>query len=181
MGSIPTPGTITRRWLVPVPGVRLRRSAVAQSARPSGTIPTPGTINVRTGLGVGSFGMLHDIRRMMLSPTGVMAFVIGAGGGLFVMLSRAMAFQAVTLFLSIYAWAATSLVLGGDPMVAHGGVVVTVAAMISGALVSTMSVVAAILRWSRSDDIMLRLLWRDVAAALVGYGTLCIFPAGDIV
>jgi hypothetical protein len=127
VGSIPTPGTITRRWLVLAPQVVLRRSAVAQGARPSGTI------------------------------------------------------QAVTLFLSIYAWAATSLVLGGDPMVAHGGLVVTVAAMMSGALVSTMSVVAAILRWSRSDDITLRLLWRDVAAALIVYGTLCMFPAGDIV
>ena len=67
--------------------------------------------------------MLADIRRMVLSPTGALAFAVGSGFGLYVLLARDMAYQAVTLFLGIFAWAMTSLVLGGDPGFAHPNVV----------------------------------------------------------
>ena len=124
--------------------------------------------------------MLSDIRRMVLSPTGVLTLAIGAGCGLFVVLSRLMVYQTVTLFLSSYAWAATSLLLGGDPWVAYPDIVLTVVAAMSGTLLLAMSVVAAILRWSRSDEMTLQLRLRDVSAALLLYAALCLFPAGRL-
>jgi len=75
--------------------------------------------------------------------------------------------QAVTLILGLFAWAFTSLVLGGDPGFAHSNIVVTVAAIMSGTVLLMMSVLAAILRWSGSDEMTLQLLWRDVAVAIL--------------
>lgn len=181
MGSIPTPGTITRLGLVPVPRVELRHSAVARRARPSGSIPTPGTVHLDWPLPKNAQNTMGaDLLRIALSQTGGLAFSVGAGCGLFVVLARSMSDQTVTLFLSSYAWAATSLVLGGDPWVAYPNIVLTVAAVMSGTLLLVMSVVAAILRWSGSDEMTLQLRVLDVAAAIVLYAALCMFPAGRL-
>ena len=51
----------------------------------------------------------------------------------------------------------------------------------SGAILTMMSVVFGILRWSASDEMALRLRWQDVAAAILLYAALWLFPAGDIV
>ena len=125
--------------------------------------------------------MLADIRRMVVSPTGALAFTVGTGCGLYVVLARAMAYRTVTFFLEMLAWGVTSAVLGGDPGFTHPTIVVAVASIASGAIVVAMSVVAAIVRWSRSDECGLRLRWNDVAVAILLYAALSLFDAGGIV